>query len=537
MALTPASETATTRPDEWRLLSLLNAFRIGITGTLVVLYLANKLFAPLGSANPALFFKISLAYLLLSLVLGILIRKRLLPFRQQVYIGVIVDTLLITLLMHYSSGVESGLGVVLVVFIAANTIVVSQRIALGLAAFATIVVLMQQFYMGMEHHKQVSYPVAGLLGLTYLATAVLVNWLARRIRVSEALAEQRGIDLANLAQLTQHIIQRMQTGVIVVDVHGMIRLLNEAAAQLLGIKSTHMELPLQQVSPELAAQWTVWQQDSLHQPASITIHQLHITIQPRFARISEAAEVGSLIFLQDMSVMAQQAQQLQLASLGRLTASIAHEIRNPLGAISHAGQLLAESPQLDKNDQRLTQIIIDHTQRLNTIVENVMSVSRRRPSHSELFDLETFLQRFISEYTTGQNLDAALFRLEVTPADLQVRFDPGHLRQILVNLCDNALRHSTNSRATPCVTLRAGFDPDATRPHLDVIDSGRGVAADALPHLFEPFFTTAAKGTGLGLYLSRELAEANQAHLNYISRQAEPGIFRITFQDPRRQFE
>ncbi len=530
--------TSLVTQDEWRLLTLLNLFRTGVAATFCLLYLFNKLLPPLGSTNPALFFKASLLYLLLSLLLWFFLSRRKLQFSNQVYTSAIVDAVLVTALMHSSGGIESGLGVLLVVSIAATTIVVRRRTALGLAAFATIMVLLQQFYAGLESHKQNSYPIAGFLGVTYFATAILVYALAKRIRESEALAKKRGIDLANLAQLTEHIIQRMQTGVLVVDHQGVVRLINEAAAQMLSINPNTKELSLSYLSAALAAQWRHWQDHTDYNPEAIHLAQSHLDIMPRFARISDSPEGGTLIFLQDMAALAQQAQQLQLASLGRLTASIAHEIRNPLGAISHAGQLLAESVHIDKNDIRLTQIILDHSQRLNTIVENVMSVSRRRPSNVELFALLPFLQRFVTDYTGGQNVDKNSFAIEVNPADMQVRFDASHLQQILVNLCDNALRHRQPVKENPAVILRAGYTTkQATRPHLDVIDNGPGVSAEVLVHLFEPFFTTNVQGSGLGLYISRELAEANQAHLNYISSNVPQGIFRLTFQDPRRQFE
>jgi len=523
--------------DDWRLLRLLNLFRTGVAAAFCLLYLFNKLLPPLGSTNPLLFFAASLLYLFLSLLLWFSLSRRKIQFSSQVYASAIVDALLVTALMHSSGGIESGLGVLLVVTIAAATIVVSQRTALGLAAFATIMILLQQFYAGLDSHKQSSYPIAGFLGVTYFATAILVYALAKRIRESEALAQKRGIDLANLAQLTEHIIQRMQTGVLVVDQQGIVRLINEAAAQMLSINPNTKELSLGYLSAALAAQWHHWQTTADFNPAAIHLAQFHIDIMPRFAKISDTAEGGALIFLQDMAALAQQAQQLQLASLGRLTASIAHEIRNPLGAISHAGQLLAESEQIDKNDKRLTKIILDHSQRINTIVENVMSVSRRRPSNVELVALQPFLQRFVSEYSSGQNVEKNVFAIEVEPADLHVRFDASHLQQILVNLCDNALRHCDRTQHLPLVILRAGYIKQATRPHLDVIDNGAGVAPEALAHLFEPFFTTNVQGSGLGLYLSRELAEANQAHLNYISSDQPQSVFRLTFQDPRRQFE
>lgn len=523
--------------DAWHLLGLLNLFRGVIAGGFCLLYFSGKLLSPLGSQNPRLFFQTSLLYVFLSLVLWIFIRQRRINFIQQVYIAAGIDILLVTLLMHSSGGIESGLAVLLVITIGASSMLLSQRSTLALAAAATLMLLGYETYNGITSHKAASYPIAGLLGFIYFTSALLVHWLAHRIRETEALAQRRGIDLANLAQLTQHIIQRMQTGVMVIDQYSSVRLINEAAQQMLGFKTAGNDTPLYQLSPELAEQWQLWQNDHDYAPSAIPLRQLHIDILPRFALIGDSAAAGALIFLQDMAALAQQAQQLQLASLGRLTASIAHEIRNPLGAISHAGQLLAESTHLDKHDQRLTRIILDHSHRLNTIVENVMSVSRRRPSQIELLRLDEFLQRFVSDYTTGKNIARETLDISIEPADLQIRFDTSHLQQILVNLCDNGLRHSGHQTELPLVTLQAGFDHSATRPHLDVIDRGPGVSTVALPHLFEPFFTTETTGTGLGLYLSRELAEANQAHLSYIGRSGIAGIFRITFQDPRRQFE
>ncbi|MDH5458801.1 MAG: HAMP domain-containing histidine kinase, partial [Nitrospinota bacterium] len=243
---------------------------------------------------------------------------------------------------------------------------------------------------------------------------------------------------------------------------------------------------------------------------------------------------GVLIYLEDTSAMTQQAQQLQLASLGRLTASIAHEIRNPLGAISHAGQLLNESPNLDHHDKRLTQIISDHTQRLNTIVSNIMQISRRNSSYVERFSLKPFIERCIAEYKTGQTITDKAIRVDIHPDDVEVRFDPSHLQQILVNLCDNGLRYSEDRQGQVQIELRGGITAEYQRPFLDIIDHGPGIDAHDAPHIFEPFFTTSPTGTGLGLYISRQLAECNQAHLNYIVIPTGGACFRITFQDPRR---
>ena len=525
--------------DPWRPLILLNSFRSVLATLLCLLFLTHNLVTPLGHTNPRLFFQTSLLYLAISIVFWVLHARRVPAYPIQVYASAITDIIILTVLMHTSGGIQSGLGVLLVLTIAISSITLGGRSALGIAALATIVILLQQIFSDMfaSHTSASSYPAAGLLGTTYFATALIFLFLVRRVRESEELAQIRGVDLANLAQLTEHIIQRMQTGVVVIDQTGNVRLINESAAQMLGVRNNDTNINIRQAVPELAQQWQYWVNQPEWQGETIRLTRNSIDLSPRFARISDAPAAGAVIFLQDMAAMAQQAQQLQLASLGRLTASIAHEIRNPLGAISHAGQLLAESETLDQNDQRLTQIITDHSSRLNTIVENIMSVSRRRPSEVKLFELKQFLERFVADFATGMGIDKDVFQIEIEPSDTQVRFDAGHLQQILTNLCDNGLRHSRQQAGEIKLTLRGGLETGNSRPHLDVIDSGPGVSEEARRHLFEPFFTTEVRGTGLGLYLSRELAEGNQAHLTYLRQDDGKGFFRLTFQDPRRQFD
>lgn len=523
--------------DPWRPLILLNSFRTLLASVFFFLAFSDNLIHPLGVSNPRLFFHASMIYLALSLVFWFLHTRRHPAYTIQVYISAVSDILLLTVLMHSSGGIQSGLGVLLVLTIAICSITLGSRSALGIAALASIIILSEQIFTNLFLLRTTSYPAAGLLGITYFATAIIFQFLARRVRESEELAQIRGIDLANLAQLTEHIIQRMQTGVLVVDESGNTRLINEAAAQMLGIRDTNANINILQAAPELAEQWQLWLAQSDYHVETIQLNRNSIDISPRFAGIGSNASGGTLIFLQDMAAMAQQAQQLQLASLGRLTASIAHEIRNPLGAISHAGQLLAESEELDPNDARLSKIIIDHSSRLNTIVENIMSVSRRRPSQVELFNLKEYLDRFVTDFATGMGTPKEVFHVEIQPEDTQVRFDTGHLHQILTNLCDNGLRHSRQSSQTIKVTLRGGIEAGSSRPHLDILDAGPGVSKEASQHLFEPFFTTEVRGTGLGLYLSRELAEGNQAHLNYLHQDDGHGFFRLTFQDPRRHIE
>lgn len=536
---TPFNLIAERTTDTWKPLAYLNLYRLLVSSTFIIFYLNETLSIPLKGYAPKLFISVILFYFIFSLINWIMIRLRQPSFNVQVYLGIFVDIIVTTLIMHAAGGIQSGFGTLMVVAIGGGSIVMSSRTALLFAAAATIAILGEQTYVSLlSTYEDANYIQAGILGLSYFTTAIVVNFLARRIRESEALARKRGVDLANMAELTEHIIQRMQTGIMVIDQDNHVRLMNEAAWQMLGMPSLSHENTLKHISPELHKQIEQWRGDTEWRSLVFRPSQNMGDIMPRFSQIGRDISSGILIYLEDTSAMAQRAQQLQLASLGRLTASIAHEIRNPLGAISHAGQLLAESPSLDTHDQRLTRIIADQSERLNTIVENIMHVSRRDVSRIEVFGLQEFLMHFLKNYLAGKdNVQVNEISVSVEPSNTQVRFDASHLEQVLVNLVDNGLRHSSNYAGAPRVELMGGMNEASNRPYLDIVDHGSGISEEALQHIFEPFFTTEATGSGLGLYLSRELAECNQARLNVISNPMGTGTrFRILFQDPRRQF-
>ncbi len=519
----------------WRPLTFLSLYRLTLASIFVVILVAGRSFAPLGQDIPVLFNVVSIAYFLAGLAGFIAVRRHRPAFETQVLLGVATDILALILIMHASGGAHSGLGILLVISVAGASIITSGRTALTLAAIASVVVLAEALYQVMDGNaKPEGMIAAGLLGITLMASATLVHFVARRIMESEALARKRGIDLANMAELTEHIIQRMQTGILVIDPDDHVRLINDSAWYMLGMPVMGRHPALADVSAELYRQLQRWRAESDYAPSTLQLSAAQAAIMPRFARITQDERPGVLIFLEDTSAMAQQAQQLKLASLGRLTGSIAHEIRNPLGAISHAGQLLAESSHLDEHDQRLLQIIADQSQRVNDIVENVLRLSRRDRGDPRIFELREFLQGFIASYCRDHGLPESAFVVELQPDNIVIRFDKLHLEQIMTNLCDNAFHHSRKADTTPQIELRGGIAEEFSRPYLDVIDNGPGMDADTLQKIFEPFFTTEPEGTGLGLYISRELAETNQAHITCLPGPAGGSCFRISFQDPRK---
>ena len=269
-----------------------------------------------------------------------------------------------------------------------------------------------------------------------------------------------------------------------------------------------------------------WLIEKSQQNLVIRPDERELELQILFLRLKEGVDFQILIFIEDIAELRQRAQQLKLASLGRLTASIAHEVRNPLGAINHAGQLLNESDSISQEDKRLTQIINDHSVRVNTIIENVLSISRREQSIPEKIDISTWLKMFKNELVSRYDLGKGSIKLETSEDKISIRMDPSQLQQVLWNLSENALRYS---KEKPVLIFSTGIDSETERPYIDIIDHGPGISDEIRESLFEPFFTTETKGSGLGLYLARELCEANQATLVLQSSSNKGTVFRIMF--------
>ena len=519
--------------QSWQPLFYFNIYRAVLSAFFLILILFSIGPKILGEHNPLLFLIVSIFYVTMSAVAFSTIARQKPSFLIQVYTHVFFDIISITLLMHASGGLKSGIAILLIVAVAGGSLLIARKSAILLAAIATIFLLLEQSYTVLYNKPlEISFTQTGLIGVILFLTAATSQSLARRIRESEALAAQRGVDLANMEQLTEYIIQRMQTGIVVIDQKNRLRLINESAWHLLGKPKAPHEQALQELSPELYQQLEIWHKtpntpnQSFHSKAATAM------IMPRFAKLSADSAAGTLIFLEDTSAMAQKAQDLKLASLGRLTASIAHEIRNPLGAISHAGQLLAESTQLQKNDSRLIEIITNHSKRMNTIIENILQISRREQSKPEKLVLSTWMTSFIEEFRLTQKLQEPDILIENKSKDISVFFDPSQLHQVVWNLCQNALQHTKTRPDGVKLAIEIGLIHETFIPYLKIIDFGPGVDEELKEQIFEPFFTTSSKGTGLGLYIARELCESNQAHLNYINEEVHG--FRITFSDTRR---
>ncbi len=520
---------------EWRPLAYFNYYRLVLSGLFVVLFATGPTPSLLGSHNPSLFLGTAAFYLVFSLFSLFSIYARAPGFSTQTQLQTLVDISALTLLMHSSGGLTTGLGILLVIAIAGSSMILAGRLALMFAAVASIAILIEQIHAHLnESFATTSYTQAGILGATFFATALLSHVLARRIRKSEELAAQRGVDLANMQQVNEYIIQNMDAGIIVVDQDMNTRLVNESAWHYLGMPELKQYQPLGQVSEELATQLRDWKQDPDVTIKPFRPHANAANIQARFTPLGQDRENGTLILLEDSSHVTQQLQQMKLASLGRLTASIAHEIRNPLGAISHAAQLLQESPGLEGADYRLSEIIQTHSERMNTIVENILQLSRRDRTNPKIIELKAWTEDFAREFCNTERLEPSSISVDIFPENTMIQMDTGHLHQILWNLCQNAIKYGHADGQPVRITLRGGITEESRGPFLDVIDPGEGISPELAEQIFEPFFTTSNEGTGLGLYISKEMCECNKARISYHVVPGGGSCFRLSFFDPRR---
>jgi two-component system sensor histidine kinase PilS (NtrC family) len=492
----------------WTSLRYFSLYRIAIAGLCLgaTLFYADTL--RLGAHRLDLFRAASGWYLLCALLLHAVLRNLRDRFNLQLSLHLALDIVAITTLMYASGGIGSGLGVMLLIALTGAALVAPWRLSLLYASLATIALLLEQSVWVLAFDASPgSFLQPGLLAIGCFASAGVTGWLAQRVAANERLAQRRGRALATQMRVNQLVIEDMQDGVLVLDEDGRVVQHNPAAQRLLG-ESLRPGAELAQLLPEFEARWRAWRGDRRSEAeAAIEVHGRELRL-----RLVEpgGAEDLSVVFAEDISRMRDEAQQLKLAALGRLTANIAHEIRNPLSAISHAAELLGEEKR-ERDRERLTRIIHDNTGRLERLVGDVLQLNRRDRARRESIALNAWLMGFVEEFIANESVPPERFAID-TQRELAVEFDREQLRQVMWNLLRNAVRHARNEPRSVRLLLR----PYGDRVELSVIDNGPGVPRADRGQLFEPFYTTDSKGTGLGLYLARELCAANRASLDYV---------------------
>jgi len=546
-----------TQYNPYDLLRVYTYYRTLLGSVLLLMFQGQIAAKALGTDNPELFFYTSLIYTGINFVTLVMMwRLSYAPSQRKLFSSLFIDIIAIALLMHASGGAVSGLGYLLLVAIAAGGMMLRERIAIFLAAITTIIVVSEglyRFFFITADNKLMF--ASGSLGALAFVTTLVFQYLTKKIRVSTEEAQVQAKHAAHLQKLAQLIVERMRTGIVVLNQEQEIELFNQSAINMLGLNGrTHQKITLTDIEP-LKEKLTSWQDNRKdHSPLLKLQASTNTELKVNFAYLEQNNSNETLIFLEDVRALHQQAQQLKLASLGRLTASIAHEIRNPLGAISHASQLLGESTQLTAGDQRLLDIINNHSKRVNQIIENILQLSRRRAANPERIRLNEWLTAFIADYKTSKsdghqihiNLlqktfgdspiiddqSAAKKRDRNATFAIEAKFDISQLQQVLTNLFDNGIRYSKSNTGKADLRLEIGIDAHQQQPYIRIIDYGAGIPDQNTKHLFEPFFTTENTGSGLGLFICKELCEANQANIAYVRTSAGESCFHLQLAHP-----
>ena len=508
------------------------AYRALVSIVLRIMLVNPSTRALVGSLSPGLYTTAALVYLATSIPLVGSLSTRLNESQTLMLLVFLVDIVAITLLADSSGGMTSGLPALLVITVAASAVLISNRkLAMLVAAISVLAILLDTAWLILRDVLDIGslFP-AGLLGLLVFGVALMVQTIAHRLGRAEELARNRSSDLYNLQRLNEQIVQHMQTGILLVNNEGIVRVMNKSAMRLLTPERQITEQQggqLEDYCVQLADQFKQWEHSGWHRATPFTVAEGGNPLIANFQELQPRVNHESLVFVEDYTPVTQHAQSLKLNSLGRLTASIAHEIRNPLGAISHAAQLLQESPDLAPSDSRMADIIQHHSERVNQIVESVMQISRREPPKPEQLLLESWLSAFVREYLNALNRPAEV-TIDCDYKELLIEFDPENLQRIFSNLLDNALRHS--KQETGKETARIHIDVDSTlhQYQINMIDNGSGVAFADRAKLFEPFFTTMSEGSGMGLYLCKELCQINNADLDYRPTGKGESCFRIS---------
>ncbi|MCP4488819.1 MAG: hypothetical protein GY820_16140 [Gammaproteobacteria bacterium] len=497
------------RSTNWTSIRLLNVYRLALAGIFVSQsFITNS--PLLDIVNLRLYSWVSSAFLVLSLVgmLAAWIERR--GFYQQVSLQVYSDTVIIILLMHACGGISSGIGMLLIISIAVTGLLAEQSLSIIFASLATLGLLAENVYSAIYIASSTGTSTqVGILGSTLFATAIVTHKLTQRIRSSEQLVQQRERDVALLSSLNQEIIETLQAGVIVLGRNYFVRHINQAAQQILQIE-TDRTLSLKIDAPELMLALKTWQQnpdcDTLFLPSESRLENTQVS----FRSLESEGTDSTLIFLNDVSFIRSSMQQAKLASLDHLTASIAHEIRNPLGAISYAAQLLSENKELAETEHRMTEIIHQHSQRINHIIEDILQISRGSPTAMSELDLQPWLEKFVTDFRMSNQAGAIGIELELPEEQDHILFDPGHLSQIMTNLCSNARNHGDNDKP---VYIKVYYHPVRVL-NIEVADQGPSIDLENMDKIFEPFFTTSHQGSGLGLYIVSQLCELNNAAIS-----------------------
>lgn len=492
--------------SDWYALRLFNQYRFFLLLAFAVTFYLAESFQVLGSRHTGLFQFTHLVWMVLAVVFTTTIKLRKPTLEVQFYLQQYIDILAISTLMYASGGVSSQLGVLLLVNIAIIANFARARYTILFAAIAMTIVLVAELIAGwLIGSWAIQLADTAMLGVALFAVALVTSLLIHHYSAPEQNTTITELSAGQLQELREQIVEEIDSGVLHLDSRDQVQLINTQASIQLGLTSLTTPQPLQQLCEPLWESLQQWRVEPANGVVALSHPTISHEVLPHFVKLSDNS---LLIRLEDQADINQKLQQLKQASLGRMSSSIAHEIRNPLGAIANAVQLLGESEKLDTEDHELVTIAYKHTQRINRIIEDVMQLSARSNLNTENIQLHAFLNNLAERFTEQNNLAPGTLTIAMQ-SDPHIGFDAHHLDQIIWNLCSNSVLHNTADK--PEVYIHV-YSEDGMQPIIDISDNGPGIKTSDMDKIFEPFFTTRS-GTGLGLCICRELCSLNSASL------------------------
>lgn len=502
----------------WNLLLLLSSYRLVTAAGLFVAGATVSKYGVLGATLPELYVGAAIGYVLIAffwLFTIFLFKQAYLP---QVYFQFITDLLFLSVLMHASGGAQSGISFLLVISIAVNSILVSNITGYFFAAVSALSVLVSTIYNSLIHNgAENDFASSGLIGIVFFSIALLVNLINRRSKESERLSIRQLAAIQQLEQLNKLVLDQAQHGVLLIDRQRHVKLINQHAIDMLNPHFVPLNgsLELADYSTTLDLALSNWQLENKPVNNSFNISGLGqaYEVQASFSVLAKNQQ-NVLITLTNVSSLAKQMQAQKLASLGRLTASVAHEIRNPLSAISQAAQLLSEKKYLQQNDGRLLAIIFKQVSRMDKMVDSILQLSKRGKVVTSNIELNSFLAGFCLDFCFEHNLPTTAISYQSSNAT-SIACDSGHLRQILQNICHNSCKYGLNQDGELKISIWLDFI-GLENVAICASDAGEGIADAKQNHIFEPFHTSSSDSPGLGLYICSELAELNNMELSYV---------------------
>ncbi len=578
------AQVKNTSTNFWRSLQTLNISRVVVAVVLFV-YFNLKTGKEFWSEEQFWFRSSSIAYVVMAVAFVLFkafYRKR---FMWHVAPQIAIDIVIISVLYLASGGGKSGLAILYLFPLGGVAILAPLLWGLFFSSVVTLILLTENAYRALQFEDNIPISQAGLFGAAYFSVVYLLNRLAGNLIRQEELANTRGKELAIQQAINRLVISDMGDGILVVDQNDVLFEINPAAQHMLGIdeqlsrRITNIKLaevaelaPVanallarQQAAQANKTNATLWLRNEdayfvsirrLDERISDAVSSEHIDradrpefvihLKLRFVSVGQSELMDlvenfsdyTIIFMQNVSDIENQAQQLKLASMGRLTASIAHEVRNPLSSISYAASLLNEDVKNEVQTKRLLKIVDDNVLRLNQLIEDILKLSRKAQADVLPFDLISELKSIVQDFVETRNLPEHLIKID-DAVTFKLTFDLGHLREVVVNLLSNAVRYASGQAGSIRLYVKINI---SNRRELHILDDGPGIPSAVRSHLFEPFYTTSSKGTGLGLYMARELCLNNKALLDYEYRNddlhqtsSEPtGRFVINFSLPER---